>query len=314
MRPLCERSFLNVTRKIAVVNQKGGVGKTTSSINLAAALAAQGKRVLVVDMDPQGNAGHFLGLIERMQDPGLYISHDFLLSPEKPFEPQRDVVLPGLDLVPSSVRLAAAELPLLKDTVSGIRKLASAIRRVEADYDLAYDFILADCPPTLGMLALNALVACPEVLVPVKLAAATLPGLADLTEVLEVVRDAEPNVRLLGVLGTCFSEGAKGPKDALQLLREQFGGAVFQTVIHRAQGVEDACGLGKPVAIASPRSRAAMEYQALTEEVLARGAAMPTGQRAQVQGTRAPEQPAQPVPLALDPFSLNPLASEATDV
>jgi chromosome partitioning protein len=257
-----------MARRIAVVNQKGGVAKTTTAINLAASLAAKGKRVLVVDVDPQGNAGHFLGLVERMyQQPELSISYDLLLNPEKAFAPQRDVVLPGLDVVPSNVRLAAAELPLLRDTVTGIQKLASAIRRVEGQYDV----ILADCPPTLGMLALCAMVACPEVLVPVKLAAATLPGLSDLCQILEVVRDTEPAVRLMGVLGTYFVEGANGPKDALHLIREQFDGAVFNTVLHRAQGVEDACGAGVPVCVASPKSRAAAEYEQLAEEVVSRG-------------------------------------------
>ena len=256
-----------MARRIAVVNQKGGVAKTTTAINLAASLAAKGKRVLVVDVDPQGNAGHFLGLVERMQDPELYISYDLLLTPERAFAPQRDVVLPGLDVVPSNVRLAAAELPLLRDAVTGIQKLASAIRRVEGQYDI----ILADCPPTLGMLALSAMVACPEVLVPVKLAAATLPGLNDLSQILEVVRDTEPSVRLLGVVGTYFTEAANGPKDALTLVREQFDGAVFETVIHRAQAVEDACGAGVPICVADPKSRCALEYQQLAEEVVSRG-------------------------------------------
>jgi chromosome partitioning protein len=266
-----------MARRIAVLNQKGGVAKTTTAVNLAACLAARGKRVLLVDVDPQGNAGHFLGLIERMQEGELYISYDFLLCPERPFAPQRDVVVSGLDVVPSNVRLAAAELPLLRDTVTGIQKLAVAVRRIEGEYD----FVLADCPPTLGMLALNAIVACPEVLVPVRLAAATLPGLADLAQILEVVKDTEPAVHLMGVLGTYFAEGANGPKEALELIKqqEQFAGAVFDTVIHRAQLVEDACGKGVPVVLAAPKSRAALQYQALADEVLARGTFQRAGGR-----------------------------------
>jgi chromosome partitioning protein len=256
-----------MARRIAVLNQKGGVAKTTTAVNLAACLAAQGQRVLVVDVDPQGNAGHFLGLIARMQEPEVYTSHDFLLSPEKPFAPQRDVLVAGLDVVPSNVRLAAAELPLLRDTVAGIRKLASAVRRVEHEYH----FVLADCPPTLGLLSLGAIVACPEVLVPAKLAAATLPGLADLMQTVEVVRDTEPSVRVMGVLGTSLVDGANGPKEALALLRKLFGQTVFETAIHRAQAVEDACGAGVPVCLSAPKSRAAAEYRALAQEVLARG-------------------------------------------
>jgi chromosome partitioning protein len=179
------------------------------------------------------------------------------------------VLVPGLDVVPSTVRLAAAELPLLRDAVTGIQKLSSAIRRVEGQYD----WIFADCPPTLGLLSLGAIVGCPDVLVPVKLAAATLPGLADLMQILEVVRDSEPQVRVMGVLGTSFVEGANGPKDALAFIREQFGAAVFDTVIHRAQGVEDACGAGVPVCLSAPKSRGAAEYQSVIQEVLARGGA-----------------------------------------
>jgi len=255
-----------VARRIAVVNQKGGVGKTTTAVNVAVALARRGQRVLLIDMDPQGNAGHFSGLIRQMAEAGQYTSADLVME-TRAFEPVRDVLVSGLDVVPSRLRLAREELPLLRDTVSGMRRLATAVRAVET----AYDYVLADCAPTLGMLALNAMVACPEILIPVRLATASLPGLKDLHETVLALQHSEPQVRVLGLVGTYFRQRLLGPSETLSTIREHFGAQVFDTVIHHAQGVEDACGRGRPVCVDAPGSRAALEFEQLTEEVIRRG-------------------------------------------
>src|SRR4051812_3076084 len=127
-----------MARKISVVNQKGGVGKSTTAVNLAAVLADRGKRVLLIDFDPQGNASHFLGFVEKLEEEGLYTSADFTMEETAAFNPLRNV-MPGLDLVPANDALASIELPLLRDSLGGARKLANAVRRVESDYD----FIIA---------------------------------------------------------------------------------------------------------------------------------------------------------------------------
>ena len=132
-----------MARRISIVNQQGGVGKTTTAVNLAAALAARGRRVLLVDMDPQGNAGHFSGLVRRMAQAELFTSADLIMG-RGAFAPVRDVLVPGLDVVPSTLRLAREELPLLRDTVAGMRRLASSLRSVEGDYDV----ILSGCWPS----------------------------------------------------------------------------------------------------------------------------------------------------------------------
>src|SRR5947209_14727608 len=134
-------------RCISVVNQKGGVGKTTTAVNLAVCLAQLGHRTLLVDLDPQANASHFLGFVTKLDEPGLYTTADFLLG-RRALEPLRDVQGTGLDLVPSTDALASIELELLSSR-GGDRRLAGALRDVDA-----YDFVIADCAPALGMLSL----------------------------------------------------------------------------------------------------------------------------------------------------------------
>lgn len=253
-------------KRLAVCNQKGGVGKTTTSVNLAVIYAQQGKRVLLVDFDPQGNASQFLGLVEELDDPNLYTAYELALG-TKTFEPQRDIVLKGLDLVPAADTLAFLELELLQDNQGGAHRLAHALNAVATNYDI----IIVDCPPTLGMLAINALVACGNVLVPVKLSPASVSGAVRLQDMLKRLKNANPYLKVAGVLGTFLNDTAKTPKEVLTALRDIFGAKiVLKTAIHTAQGVDDAAGKGKPVVLASPRSRGALEYAALADEVIDR--------------------------------------------
>lgn len=258
-----------MARRIAIVNQKGGVGKTTTTVNLAAALALRGKKVLVVDFDPQGNASQFLGLAERIEQPGLYSANDFALD-KGPFTPQRNILTNGLDLIPATEDLSFLEGELLRDVIGGVRSLDAALRKVEGEYD----FVLTDCPPTLGMLALNAMVACPEILIPVKLAPASVPGALRLRKHLDGLRaTTESSLRILGVLGTFYTDVAKKPREILTALGDIFGPLLFNTYIHASQAVESAAESGRPIIHLEPGQRGAQQYAALTEEVIARGTA-----------------------------------------
>jgi chromosome partitioning protein len=256
-----------MARRIAVVNQKGGVGKTTTVVNLAVALASRGKRVLVIDYDPQGNASQFLGLADVVEEPGSYGSAEFTFEKGE-FRPHRSVAATGLDVLPATEELAYLEQELLGDVLAGPRRLASAVRRIDGDYD----FIIADCPPTVGLLALNAMIACPEILVPVKLAPASVPGSLRLRRNIEQLRDrTEPSIRILGVLGTFYSETARKPREILGALNAIFGDLVFETRIDACQAVENAAEAGAPVFSRAPSAKGAIQYDLLTDEVIARG-------------------------------------------
>lgn len=250
-------------RRIAVLNQKGGVGKTTTAVNVAVALAQQGKRVLLLDLDAQRNATQFLGLDEVDSKTG---ADAFVL--EGTFVPVRDVLVAGLDVVPATAQHALLERRLFGDAVSGPKKLKKALNAIQQ----VYDFVLTDCGPTLGMLALNAVAACPEVLIPIELAHAATVGALTLRQWLDDVRmDVEPSVRVLGVLPTFADDREKTPREMLTTLRSVFGTDLFETVIHTSAAIRDAAGQGRPVVLAAPQSRGAAEYQSLTQEVIARG-------------------------------------------
>lgn len=285
-----------MARRISVVNQKGGVGKTTTAVNLAVALAQRGQRVLLIDYDPQGNASQFLGFADQIEraaiDPSstLYGSAEFVLSQvsragtqlpaalgrladpglaTRPFEPCRDVLLPGLDLLPATEVLSELEAILLADTISGSRYLHFAVNRIEA----SYDFVIADCPPFLGMHAISAQIACPEILIPVKLAPASVPGALRLRGHLAALRErTEPRIRILGVLGTFYNDVAKKPREVLDSLKKIFEHLVFNTTIHSSQAVENSAESGRPIISLDPKSRGAQQYHALLDEILARGA------------------------------------------
>jgi len=252
--------------KLSVVNQKGGVGKTTTAVNLAAALAARGLRVLLIDYDAQGNASHFLGFVDRLDGSSLYTSADCTLGRGQ-FAPQ-ETALPGLDLLPANELLARIERTLLENVFAGSRRLASAVRLIED----RYDFIIADCAPTLGMLAINAMAACPEVIVPVKLAPASVMGALGLQEHIAALREhVEPSIRILGILGTFHKETGSMTREVLGKLRAIFGDELlFRTLIHASDRVERAAGKGAPIYALEPQRREAIEYDLFAEEVLAR--------------------------------------------
>jgi len=253
-------------RIMAVANQKGGVGKTTTAVNLGAALAERGLRVLVVDLDPQGNASTGLGLNIRELEATMY---DVLLD-DVPIE---DCIEPSevrnLFVAPASLDLAGAEIELVS-AMSRELKLRTALQPVKEDYD----YVLIDCPPSLGLLTLNAFAAVGEVLVPIQCEYYALEGLGQLLHNVELVQKAlNPTLEVSTVVLVMYDARTTLAEDVATDVREHLGEKVTKTVIPRTVRLSEAPSYGQPITTFDPKSRGAWAYRRLAEEVAQRGTA-----------------------------------------
>jgi chromosome partitioning protein len=245
-------------RTIACANQKGGVGKTTTVVNLASYLALAGERVLVVDLDPQGNATSGLGLDSTKFERSIY---DALID-EVPLAPLVVQGPLGLDIVPSAVALAGAEVELAL-VEARERRLSRLVREIADQYDT----IFIDCPPSLGLLTVNALTAADSVLIPLQCEYYALEGLTQLLATLNLIRDnLNPDLELEGVLLTMYDSRTNLSADVAAEVRRHLGPSVFDTVVPRSVRLAEAPSHGQPVAVYRPDSSGAIAYRSLADE------------------------------------------------
>ena len=252
-------------RIIALCNQKGGVGKTTTTINLGAALAEYGRRVLIVDFDPQGAASVGLGVNPHELDKTVYTL--LMERGAQVADVVRSTSVPGLDVLPANIDLSAAEVQLVGE-VARESVLARVLRSVESEYDV----ILIDCQPSLGLLTVNALTAAHGVLIPLECEFFALRGVALLIETVEKVRDRlNPRLRIDGIVGTMHDPRTLHSKEVLARVLEAFGDQLLHTVIGRTVKFPDSSVAAEPITSYAPTHAGASAYRQLARELVARG-------------------------------------------
>ncbi|PRQ12015.1 chromosome partitioning protein [Corynebacterium sp. 13CS0277] len=249
---------------LAMCNQKGGVGKTTSTINLGAGLAEAGRKVLLVDLDPQGALSAGLGIHHDELDLTVY---NLLVDNETSIlNAIHTTRVPGMHLVPANIDLSAAEIQLVNE-VGREQALARALRPVMREYD----YILLDCQPSLGLLTVNALACAQGVIIPMECEYFSLRGLALLTDTVEKVRDRlNFNLDIVGILVTMFDRRTSHAREVMSRVVEVFGEKVFDTVITRTVRFPETSVAGEPITTWAPRSEAATQYRMLAREVIER--------------------------------------------
>jgi len=244
---------------VALANQKGGVGKSTTAINLAAALAGMGERMLIVDTDPQSNTTSGLGIDRRTVERSIY---DVFLGGTTIDEVVVPTKVPDLFVVPSSIDLAAAEIELVA-RFSRERQLALALEKMSDDYD----FVFIDCPPSLGLITVNALTAADQVLIPIQAEYYALEGLSQLLRSISAIQtNLNPRLEIEGAIITMYDRRTTLSSDVSQQVREHFGDRAYRTVIPRTVRLAEAPSFGEPIESFDPLSRGAVAYRALAQE------------------------------------------------
>ena len=277
---------------IACANQKGGVGKTTTVVNVGTYLAMAGQRVLIVDVDPQGNATSGVGVDRAALVTTLY---EVVTGVAQPRDAVIATSIPNLFIIPSSVALAGAEMELAP-TDQRERRLGRLLAEIAPDYD----YLLLDCPPSLGLLTVNALTAADTVLIPIQCEYYALEGLTQLIATVNLVRDnLNPELEIKGVVLTMYDARTNLSADVAREVRRHLGAAVFETIVPRSIRLSEAPSYGLPIALFRPDSKGAEAYAALAAELLARnGVSRPVQPRPINEASPAARSAAMAAPVA----------------
>lgn len=250
-------------RIIAVANQKGGVGKTTTSINLAACLAEKGKKVLAVDMDPQGNLTSGLGVDKDSVEKSIY---ELIIGEVDIKEVINKEVLENLDIIPTSIDLSAAEIELI-----GVDDKEYILRNTIDQVKDQYDFVIIDCPPSLSMLTINAMTTADSVIVPIQCEYYALEGLSQLIHTIDLVKDRLNNdLEIEGVVFTMYDARTNLSLQVVENVKENLQQNIYKTIIPRNVRLAEAPSYGQPITLYDPRSTGAEAYRLLAEEVINR--------------------------------------------